>query len=139
MSHVTTYPLRKPARYFGQDCLVEKIQHDAIEHTRLETENELLRNERDSWKRSAQQAFADRGEIALRLAEMLERETAMVTALSQAEAIDKLRMAQLERADLLGAGLRMRIDELAMDRNGISDELSLAEETISKLRAGEAA
>jgi FtsZ-binding cell division protein ZapB len=134
MSHITSFPLRKPARYFGQDCLVEKIAHSAIEHARLETENAILRSDCASWKRQAQSAMADRGEIALRLAEVMGREQAMVTAIAQHEAIDKLRLAQLERADLLNAGQRMRIDELTRDRNSISDELSLAEETISKLR-----
>ncbi len=135
MSHITSFPLRKPQQFFGTDCQIEKMAHSAIEHARLETENAILRADCAEWKRQAQSAMADRGEIALRLAELMEREQAMATAISQHEAIDWLRMAQLERADLLGSGLRMRIDELTMDRNGISDELSLAEETIAKLRS----
>lgn len=43
MSHVTVSPLRKPQTFFGQDCMPEKLAHAAIEHDRLLTENNLLR------------------------------------------------------------------------------------------------
>lgn len=43
MSHITTYPLRRPRRYFGQDCLLEKIKHESIEHRRIADENAILR------------------------------------------------------------------------------------------------
>jgi hypothetical protein len=43
MSHATVSPLRKPQQFFGQDCMTEKLAHASIEHDRLQTENDILR------------------------------------------------------------------------------------------------
>lgn len=72
MSHITVSPLRKQTRYFGQNCLVEKIQHEAIELSRLETENAILRekiaqHEAIEKLRAAQLERADRIQTTQRL------------------------------------------------------------------------
>lgn len=134
MSYVTTYPLRKTVRYFGQDCQIEKLAHSAIEHARLETENNILRSECARWKIQAQEAMANRGEIALRLAEIMERESALVAAIAQHEAIEKLRRAQLERADMIQTAQRLRIDELSRLNAEYCGDIERLEEVVAKLR-----
>lgn len=52
MGHITHMPRKHPSlRFFGTDCQVEKIAHQAIEQQRLNTENELLRRECASLRR----------------------------------------------------------------------------------------
>lgn len=52
MGHITHMPRKHPSlRFFGTDCQVEKIAHQAIEQQRLNTENELLRSECASLRR----------------------------------------------------------------------------------------
>ena len=133
MIHITMYPLRKPQQFFGQDCQIEKLAHSAIEHARLETENSILRSECARWKLQAQSSMAGQEEIALRLAELMEREQAMVTEIAQHEAIDNLRIAQLDRADNIQTTQRMRIDELTRDRDAANEEIIDRDATICRL------
>lgn len=127
MSHVTTYPLRKPQQYFGQDCYPEKLAQTAIEHARLETENALLRNERDSWKRQAQEAVAESYDLRASIADQAH-------IIKQHEAIEKLRAAQLERADNIQTTQRLRIDELSRLNTEYCGDIERLEEVVAKLR-----
>lgn len=42
-SNAIPLPLRKQQRFFGTDCLTEKLQQSGIEHNRLLEENDNLR------------------------------------------------------------------------------------------------
>lgn len=133
MSYITAYPLRKPARYFGQDCQIEKLAHSAIEQARIETENAILRSDCASWKRQAQAALDGQAEIALRLAEVMERETALVSALSAYEAKEALLLARCERADNVATTQRLRIAELREELEAANTEILDREATISRI------
>lgn len=46
MKHVTALARKRPPlRFFGTDCQIEKLAQSAIEQDRLQTENDLLREE----------------------------------------------------------------------------------------------
>ncbi len=127
MSHITVSPLRRPQQFFGQDCMPVRLAESAIEHKRLADENEILRQR-------LREAIAGQTEIALRLAEAMERESALVAAVAQHEAIDKLRLAQLARADALQTTQRLRIDELSKLNTEYCSEIERLEEVVAKLR-----
>ncbi len=109
MSNITTYPLRKPQQFFGQDCLVEKIAHEAIEHARIEAENAILReriaqHEAIEKLRAAQLERADRIQTTqrLRIDEMSKLNTEYCSEIERLEeTVSKLRA---ELTEVLGAG-----------------------------------
>ncbi len=109
MSHITVSPLRKQTRYFGQDCLVEKIQHEAIERARIADENAILRekiaqHEAIEKLRAAQLERADRIQTTqrLRIDEMSKLNTEYCSEIERLEeVVAKLR---IELAAVLGPG-----------------------------------
>ncbi len=52
-------PLRQPAHFFSQDCLVEKLSHAAIERARVTDENAILREKVDHLRSDLRLADAD--------------------------------------------------------------------------------
>lgn len=102
MSHITRMPLRRPQRYFGQDCLVENLQHESIEHRRIADENSILRQR-----------------------------------IEQFEAVEKLRLAQLERSNMIQTTQRLRIDELSRLNTEYCSEIYRLEEVVANLREGD--
>ncbi len=100
MAHIQHLARKRPTvRFFGTECQIVDMAHDAIEIKRCEDENAILRAEIADLKRSLSESIQGQHATALRLAELMEREPALVAAIERAESahrytLETLRMAQ---------------------------------------------
>lgn len=96
---------RPTVNFFGTDCQVERFAASAIDADRVEAENTKLRAENEVLRRNLNEAIKGQTAIALRLAELMEREPALLAAIERAEAAQRyseqsLQIAQSHIADL---------------------------------------
>jgi len=96
---------RRTATFFGTECQLADLSHSAIEIKRVEDENAMLRAEIADLKRSLSESIQGQHATALRLAELMERESALVSAIELSESahrytLETLRMAQRSVATL---------------------------------------
>ncbi len=107
-------PMRQPAQFFGQDCLVEKLSHAAIERARVTDENAILREKVDHLRDSLRLADAD--------LDNAERENAKL----------EKKLAKLKRKLRLAGETHAAIVEM------VSDKMGEMEKVISAHQAQEA-
>lgn len=101
MGHVTHMARKRPTvNFFGTDCQVEKFAASAIDADRVEAENTKLRAENEVLRHNLNEAINGQTAIALRLAELIEREPALVAAVERAEAAyrDEQKSLRIARA-----------------------------------------
>ncbi len=84
-------PMRQPAQFFGQDCLVEKLSHAAIERARVTDENSLLREKVDHLRSDLRLADADLDAAERRNAKLEKKLAKLKRKLSRANQIDSWR------------------------------------------------
>ena len=106
--------LFKPDHFFGQDCLVEKLAHGAIERGRIADENSILREKVDHLRSDLRLADAD--------LDAAERRNAKIEA----------KLARLKRKLRLAGETHAAIVEM------VSDKMGEMEKVISAHQAQEA-
>ncbi len=96
MSHIQHLARkRNVVQFFGTDCMAEKMAHDAIERQRVDDENALLRSENADLRRLLDENIQCLHATAAKLAELMEREAALVAAIQRAEAAHRIAMARI--------------------------------------------
>lgn len=80
---------RRTATFFGTECQLADLSHSAIEIKRVEDENAMLRAEIADLKRSLSASIQGQHATALRLAELMERESDLVAAIDRAERLQR--------------------------------------------------
>lgn len=99
MAHIQHLARKRPTvRFFGTECQIVDMAHDAIEIKRCEDENAILRAEIADLKRSLSESIQGQHATALRLAELMEREPALVAAIERAERAHRYRLETLRMA-----------------------------------------
>ncbi len=83
---------RHTVKFFGTECQIADMAHESFERQRVETENEMLRSEIAGLRSSLAEALYSLHAAAAKVAELMEREPALVAAIERAEA--SLRLAQ---------------------------------------------
>lgn len=106
---------RHTSRFFGQECQIADMAHDTLERQRVEDENGMLRAEIADLKRSLSESIQGQHATALRLAELMEREPALVAAIERSESAHRytlktMRMAQ-SRINYLHGVIKAHGDE----------------------------
>lgn len=76
---------RHTVRLFGTECQIADMAHESIERQRVDTENEMLRSEIAGLRSSLAEALQGLHATAAKLAELMEREPALVAAIERAE------------------------------------------------------
>ncbi|HRF12197.1 MAG TPA: hypothetical protein PLR37_08710 [Candidatus Accumulibacter phosphatis] len=74
---------RRTATFFGTECQLADLSHSAIERQRCEDENAMLRAEVVDLKLALSASIQGQHATALKLAELMERESALVAAIEQ--------------------------------------------------------
>jgi hypothetical protein len=113
---------RKTARFFGTECQLADLSHGAIERSRLQEENNVLRAEMKLMRESLSNSLHGQLATAIKLAELLEREPALVAAIERAEAAHRYTIQALDVAQI-------QIDYLQdiIKGHGSAEERRLAE------------
>lgn len=84
MSHIQHLARkRNVVQFFGTDCMVEKMAHEALERQRVDDENAILRAENAGLRNSLSEALQSLHAAAAKLDELMKREAALVAALEQ--------------------------------------------------------
>jgi len=122
MAHIQRLARKRPTvRFFGTECQIADIAHEAIELRRLADDNAALLAENAGLIAKAEELLQGQTTIALRFAELAEREQALVAA---AEAADAARLKAEEEAN----ELRAHIKDLEMDNEILCDRLKIDEQ-----------
>lgn len=108
-------------RLFGTECKVADIANEAIELRRLADDNAALLEENAGLIAKAEELLQGQTTIALRFAELAEREQALVAAVEAAEAA---RLKAEEEAN----ELRAHIKDLESDNKILCDQLKIDEQ-----------
>ena len=77
---------RQTVQFFGTECQIADAAHAAIEHRRVEDENQMLRTEISGLRSSLAEALYSLHASASKVAELMEREAALVAAIERADA-----------------------------------------------------
>jgi chromosome condensin MukBEF complex kleisin-like MukF subunit len=77
---------RPTVSFFGTDCQIEKLAANTIEADRVEAESARLRDENTELRSRLSEEIKGQLATALRLADLMEREPALVAAVERAEA-----------------------------------------------------
>lgn len=118
MAHIQHLARKRPTvRFFGTECQIVDMAHDAIEIKRCEDENAILRAEIADLKRSLSESIQGQHATALRLAELMEREQALVAAIERAEYAHRYTLETLRMAE---SAHRYTLETLRMAQNHIN-------------------
>lgn len=135
MAHIQHLARKRcSASFFGTECQIADLSHSAIEIKRCEDENAILRAEIADLKRSLSESIQGQHATALRMAELMGREPALVAAIERAKSahrytLEKLRMAQ-SHIDYLQGVIKAHGDEA---QRGLAESEVRASSSIESL------
>lgn len=86
MGHVTSLAHRRPhATFFGTECHLADMAHEAIERQRVDAENALLRKEIAELKALLSESVRELHTTAVCLSDLQQREPALLNQIARSE------------------------------------------------------